>query len=131
MSLARPTFRSSLLSSFQSHAVNCRVDTPYIRLDNVAVDLPPAVRRLQGTFVQPVRTTGDGACAIHSVWGNPLEGMLFKADARKFLGDAFGSNAQIFKSKLSSKELFADLEVAVWEQILPLAKKNLFQSSST
>ena len=65
-----------------------------IRLDNAAADLPPAVRRLQGTFVQPVRTTGDGACAIHSVWGNPLEGMLFKADARKFLGDAFGSNAR-------------------------------------
>ena len=105
---------------------------PYIRLDNVAVDLPPAARHLQGTFVQPVRTTGDGACAIHSVWGDSLEGMLFKADARKFLGDASGPNARMLKSKLSSKELFADLEVAVWEQILPFAKKRpLPQSSST
>ena len=50
--------------------------------------------------------------------------MLFKADARKFLGDAFGSTADVFKARLSSKELFAELEIAVWEQILPLAKRS-------
>ena len=105
---------------------------PYIQLDNIAADLHPAVRSLQGTYVQTVRTIGDGACSIHSVWGDWLDGMLFKANTRKFLGDAFGSTAEILRSGLSSKELFADLEVAVWEHILPLARKAApFSKSST
>ena len=97
---------------------------PRIQLDGVAEDLPAAVQRLQGTQVQTLHTVADGACAIHSIWGDWLCGMLFKADARKFLGDAFGSTAEVFKARLSSKELFAELEIAVWEQILPLARQS-------
>ena len=69
---------------------------PRIQLDGVAEDLPAVVQRLQGTQVQIVHTVADGACAIHSVWGEWSKGRLFKADARKFLGAAFGSTAQFF-----------------------------------
>ena len=67
---------------------------PRIQLDGVAEDLPAAVQRLQGTQVQILHTAADGACAIHSVWGDWSKGRLFKADARKFLGAAFGSTAR-------------------------------------
>ena len=41
----------------------------HVNLNDVSVDLPPAVERLHGALVQARPTAGDGACSIHSLWG--------------------------------------------------------------
>ena len=69
-------------------------------------------------------TKGDGACAIHSVWGNEVDGELFKSNARWFLRDAFGPTAAGFKSKLASEILLGEMEMALWELIAPIAKQS-------
>ena len=70
-------------------------------------------------------TSTDGACSIHSVWGDWVEGALFKSDARSFLRDTFGPTAEDFKTNLGSPELLADLEVALWDLLLPIAKQTV------
>ena len=95
-----------------------------IDLSDVTVPLPPLVRRLHGALAEAIATTPDGACSIHSVWGDLLGGELFKRNARSFLREAFGPTAERFKSRLSSEELMGDMEVALWEMIAPIAKQS-------
>jgi len=94
-----------------------------INLDDVAVRLPPVVRRFHGASAEPMRTNGNGACSIHSVWGNRVSGELFRSDARGFLRDAFGPTPEGFKLRLASEDLLSEMEVALWELLAPIAKK--------
>ena len=94
-----------------------------INLHEVTVPLPPVVRRLHGASADPVHTNGNGACAIHSVWGDWVRGELFKRDARVFVRDAFGPTPQSFKSRLASGELLGEMELALWDLIAPIAKQ--------
>ena len=82
-----------------------------IDLSDVAIPLPPLVRRLHGALAETITTTADGACSIHSVWGDLVGGELFKRNARSFLREAFGPTAERLKYKLSSQELLGDMEV--------------------
>ena len=59
----------------------------YVDLSDVVLELPSEVQRLHGARMQIVETAGDGACAIHSVWGDMEHGRLFKEDARSMLRD--------------------------------------------
>ena len=95
-----------------------------VDLREVPAPLPLAVRRLQGMVMETMPTAGDGACAIHSVWGEWECGELFKRDARSFLFEAFGPTAEIFKSRLSSEELLGDMELGLWDLIQPIAKQS-------
>ena len=70
-----------------------------------------------------MRTNGNGACSIHSVWGDRVSGELFRSDARGFLRDAFGPTPEGFKLRLASEDLLSEMEVALWELLAPIAKQ--------
>ena len=98
---------------------------PCVDLSDVAVPLPAVVRELHGSQASPIATSSDGACSIHSVWGDAVNGELFKPNARSFLREAFGPNAGHFAAKVASDELIAEIEIAVWEMIAPIAKQSI------
>ena len=60
-----------------------------IDLADVQVPLHPSVKELDMVRVDIMSTVGDGACAIHSVWGNLVNGTLYKPEAREFLRASF------------------------------------------
>ena len=95
-----------------------------VDLDHVANALPAAVRRVHGASVDRMNTAGDGACSIHSVWGDWENGELFMRNARSFPSDAFGPTAERFRPSLKSDELMAELEVALWVLLAPIAKQS-------
>ena len=88
-----------------------------IDLEEVNVPLPRAVQDLHGTTVETVATSGDGACAIHSVFGQWRDGCFAKKDARMFIRRTLSSTAGVFKEKLSSEALLQEMEMALWELI--------------
>jgi len=56
-------------------------------------DLGPEVRARLPLRVNLVTTNGDGACAVHSVWGVPDNlSQLTCPDARRFAADALGES---------------------------------------
>ena len=89
------------------------------RVDDL--DLPEeVVKKLHNESVETVKTAGDGACAIHSVWGEWKNGHLFKDAARSFLRQAFGETATHFRDNLKSDTLFLQLEVGLKELLSPI-----------
>ena len=128
-------FGSSEHSSVQRHfsfdpfALLPACDATMLSVDfsNVSITLEPVLRQLNGAQVKTMRTCSDGACAIHSVWGQWLEGLeeweFFKADARSFLAEAFGPTAEDFTRNLASPEVLYQLELEVWGLISPIAKQ--------
>ena len=64
-----------------------------IDLTDVQVPLHPCVKELDMARVEK-STIGDGACGIHSVWGNFVNDTLYKLDAREFLRAGFGPTAE-------------------------------------
>ena len=71
-----------------------------INLQEVTVPLPHAVQLLDGSSAERMPTNGNGACAIHSVWGieDEVSGELVKSNARLFLRDAFGPTVAGFQT---------------------------------
>ena len=63
-------------NSRQSQANLVRALTPFLAMtlrvdfNDVAIPLPVQMRHLQGSFVKTLRTSGDEACSMHSVWGD-------------------------------------------------------------
>ena len=88
--------------------------------DDVAHALPAVVRQLHDVPVETVDTAGDGACSIHSVWGEWKNGYLFKDNARSFLREAFGETATHFRDNLKCEKLFVQLEVGLKELLSPI-----------
>ena len=78
------------------------------------------VEELHNESVETVKTAGDGACAIHSVWGEWKNGYLFKDNARSFLREAFGETAIHFKANIKSNKLFQELQVGLKELFSPI-----------
>ena len=81
------------------------------------VGAPDVVQNLHGSSCEIRLTKGDGACAIHSVFGDDVSGEFVKANARAFLLDAFGDSAEIFKSKLHDPALFQNLQDVFMERV--------------
>ena len=82
------------------------------------VGAPDVVQNLHGSSCEIRLTKGDGACAIHSVFGDDVSGEFVKANARAFLLNAFGDSAEIFKSKLQDLTLFQNLQDVLWKELL-------------
>ena len=65
---------------------------------------------------------GDGACAIHSVFGERTEGGYYHARAREFMRRRFGETAEFFKNRLNDGDLARELEHTLWlELVKPMA----------
>ena len=96
----------------------------YIDLDEVIDPLPPQVRRLHASFVDTLPTCGDGACAIHSVWGEWEGDALVKRNARAFLRESFGQTTAEFEARLLSADLKSEMEMALWDMLKPFAENS-------
>ena len=62
----------------------------------------------------------DNCCQFNRFW---LSARRVRID-RLFLRDAFGPTAEHFRSRLLSDEVMAELEVALWELLAPIAKQS-------
>ena len=82
------------------------------------VSAPAIVRNLHGSSCEIRLSKGDGACAIHSVFGDDVSGEFVKANARAFLLQAFAISAEIFLSKLNDAALFQNLQDVLWKELL-------------
>ena len=82
------------------------------------MDAPDVVQNLHGSSCEIRLTKGDGACAIHSVFGDDVSGEFVKANARAFLLDAFGDSAEIFELKLQDPAVFQNLQDILWKELL-------------
>ena len=117
---------STIFSEMESCAKPLHID-----LQAVTAVLPSPVRSLHGALVSPMRTSADGACSIHAVWGDWVEGSLFKRNARGFLSTTFGPTSTDFRKKLASSELLAELEIALWDLLSPIAKQSINEGADT
>lgn len=95
-----------------------------IDLTDVTEPMHSSVRELNMARVDTMSTDGDGACAIHSVWGNFVNGTLYKPEARDFLRAGFGPTAEHFRTRIASVEDMQTMELALWDMILPIAKQD-------
>ena len=85
------------------------VDNPYT---------PPCVRSLHGQLIEPATTCGDGACAIHAVFGTYTVGEYRKRNPRAFLRGVFGATASAFYGNLADPELYRQLEDILWKDLI-------------
>ena len=87
-------------------------------LENHTVGAPDIIQNLHGTSREIRSTKGDGACAIHSVFGDDVSGEFVKANARAFLLEEFGDSAEIFSSRLQDPALFQNVQDVLWKGLL-------------
>ena len=64
------------------------------------------------------RTKGDGACAIHSVFGEDLHGEFEKEGARTFLRDMFGPTAGDFSERVGDAAVLSEIECVLWQELV-------------
>ena len=88
------------------------------RVVGPAVGAPLCVRGLVGQAVRILRTRGDGACAIHAVYGQERGGELQMPSPRKFLRDAFGSTAAEFRRRVNDTVIVDELAGVLWKELL-------------
>ena len=65
-----------------------------------------------------IPTNGDGACAVHSVFGVPCparDNKLFVANARGRLVATFGRTAAEFRQRLQNDDLYTSVFSALWK----------------
>ena len=73
-----------------------------------------------------VHTNGDGACAIHSVFGKPSSSGLFLPHARTFLASALGATAQVFQHRVTDNMLLSEFQCCLWSDLVkPKAKQHV------
>ena len=86
-------------------------------------DAPQCVHALKDKVCRTEYTCGDGACAIHSVFGEPSSHGLFLSSARAFLASSWGSTAELFRERVADPTLLHELVVFLWNDVLkPQAK---------
>ena len=91
---------------------------PWKILHVPAVDAPVVVRALHLRTCQVNRTNGDGACSIHSVFGEKRRGMYEKNDARQFLRNQFGQDADTFSARLGDVAILNELGSTLWQELV-------------
>ena len=63
-------------------------------------------------------TKGDGACAIHSVFGAIHRGEFEKVNARSFLRDSFGVDADTFSARVADAAIVTQLGQVLWQELV-------------
>ena len=73
-----------------------------------------------------VHTNGDGACAVHSVFGKPSSSGLYLPHAREFVASTFGATFQTFQERVGDSRLLSEFECSLWSDLVkPLAKQHV------
>ena len=89
-----------------------------------ATELCPIVANALGTLFQALRTTGDGACAIHAVWGSShITGDLtyvassgdLRSELYTVLPETFAEVRRILET--SQPELIENIETLLWNEL--------------
>ena len=91
---------------------------PWKVLHVTNLDAPAVVRGLHLRRCQVNLTNGDGACAVHSVFGENRRGMFEKVGARQFLRDQFGQDADTFAARLVGVATLNELGYTLWQDIV-------------
>ena len=116
-------------------SVESLIPNPDVKLYNLTIDMPlDAPRFLKeictGTF-DVYKTNGDGACAIHSVFGVPSQDREYKCkEARQLFYESLGNTYSVFQSKLEENSQLLDRwQRNVWlEMVLPCIKNDFMES---
>ena len=86
---------------------------PDVVLDKLTIDEPEDASRFlkeicRGTF-DGYKTNGDGACAIHSVFGKPSQYREYKCEeARQLFYESLGNTYSVFASKFKENPQLLD-----------------------
>ena len=81
--------------------------------------VPASVASLRSVEHIRLKTNGDGACALHSVFGVPSPSAengieFFAVDARKRLVSTLGETAQQFEQRLNADWLLTNIVTELW-----------------
>ena len=77
----------------------------------------PELAKLHHSRYVAIDTCGDGACALHSLFGSPCStrcNKLFAANVRARLVATLGNTACEFRQRLRNDELYANVTSALW-----------------
>ena len=116
-------------------SVECLTQSPDVQMRKYTIELPVDAPRFlkdicKGTF-DAYKTNGNGACAIHSVFGVPGQYREYKCEeARQLLYESLGNTYSVFASKLKeNSELLDRWQRNVWlDMVLPCIKKDFKES---
>ena len=85
---------------------------------------PSVVTNLHDRKCEVNKTDGDGACAIHAVFGEKHGGDIHKKNARQFLRDTLGPTVAEFTRRLADNRILTELQQALWlELVKPCATR--------
>ena len=122
--------RVATTSLFCSTALGCGrkpvevVSMPILQVTHH--DAPAAVRSLHQRRCVFNHTMGDGACAIHSVFGEAHDGGFKRANARQFLRNTLGETADVFTARVGDVAIVSELVDVLWQELIqPCAAKKV------
>ena len=81
----------------------------------------PVICGLHGKLYCAIATEGDGACAVHSLFGEPCKfrnNNLYASQARATVVSAFGATAAAFRNRLQNDILYTAVTSALWKDCL-------------
>ena len=80
--------------------------------------VPPNIAIARNNRFEVESTCGDGACAIHSIFGSPSPRGLFKQGARRFYADQLGSSCQELAANMSDDALLQEFCYTLWYDVV-------------
>ena len=87
-------------------------------VENPSEELPASARRLLHERFAAVRTCGDGACAVHAVFGSVQNGELRCEGARELLQEKMRPLADArVRASLAAGRSMALVEEALWHEL--------------
>ena len=105
---------------------------PCVFLTVADTTLPETIRRWAGHGFKTMTTKGDGACAIHSVFGGMHHGSLWLPNARQFVCEKLGFSAHQCQANINDSALFnALVEDFLGKTISRVARRHARVDSST
>ena len=116
-------------------SVKCLIKIPDVQMRKYTIELPVDAPRFlkeicTGTF-DGYKTNGDGACAIHSVFGVPSQYREYKCkEARQLFYESLGNTYSVFQSKFTENSQLLDRwQRNVWlEMVVPCIKADFMES---
>ena len=81
-------------------------------------EVPVEVKQLHGRIIKVEDTMGDGACAVHSVFGEKQGVQFCKPAARGFLRRCFGPTSMTFEAHIGNDDILKELRHVLWQELV-------------
>ena len=89
------------------------------QLEIEALGVPADIQCMRGELFRRLETSGAAcACAIHAVFGEPVQGFIRAADPRDYLRECLPDSAAEFLVRLDDEMLFTKLRDFLWKAVL-------------